>query len=160
MNRFLFGSAVLLMLGACQARREGTTAQLAVVKDSVTDMMSRISADITNGGPTKWLGYFEDDPAFYMTSDGAVKFPDIQSAITYTRDSLPHIISKIALNWKKVRVDPLTTEFASIGADFNEDLTLPDGQTLSFSGYFTAVAHFNGGGWKLRNLSWDVIPRQ
>jgi hypothetical protein len=159
MNHFLFGVGMLTMLCACQHRHEATPAERASVKDSVTRMMTRISADITKGGPTQWLPYFEDDPGFFMASDGAVKFGDYLSATTYTRDTLPHLISRISLTWIHLHVDPLNRKFASIGADFSEDITLSNGQAMSIAGFFTAIAHFNGTSWKLRNMSWAIKPR-
>jgi hypothetical protein len=94
-----------------------------------------------------------------MASDGAVKFSDFPSATTYIRDTLPHIMSRISLTWSHLRVDPLDPEFASIGADFSEDITLANGQAMSITGFFSAVAHFDGTSWKLRNLSWATKPR-
>jgi hypothetical protein len=159
MNYLLPGSCIILMLVSCQYRHEATTEDRAVVKDSVDRMMTRISADITKGGPRQWLTYFEDDPGFFMASDGTLKFGDFASATTYTRDSLPQIISRITLNWDHLRIDPLNREYAYVGADFDEDITLTNGQKVSDVGFFTAVAHFDGGTWKLRNLNWASKPR-
>jgi len=130
-----------------------------VVKDSVAGLMMRISGDITKGGPKQWLTYFENDPGFFMASDGAVKFGDFESAATYTRDSLPQIISRITLTWDRLRIDPISQEYAYVGADFDEDITLANGQKVSDVGFFTAVAHFDGTTWKLRNLDWASKPR-
>jgi hypothetical protein len=159
MKHLLFGCCMLTMLCSCQNRHEATATERAVVKDSVTRMMTRISADITKGGPTQWLTYFEDDPGFFMSSDGAVKFSDFRSASTYTRDTLPGIMSRISLTWTHLHVDPLDQEYASIGANFNEEITLTNGQGMSFEGFFSAIAHFNGTVWKLRNLNWAAKPR-
>lgn len=131
-----------------------TDEERAAIKDSVTRMMAQISANVTKDGPTQWLAYFEDDPGFFMASDGAVKFGDYRSATTYTRDTLPQIMSRISLSWRHLHVDPLATGFAAIGADFSEDIRLTSGHLISDSGFFTAIAHFDGTTWKLRNLNW------
>ena len=154
MNHFIFCCCLLAVLFSCQNRHEVSAVERATVADSITRMMMRISADITKGGPTQWLTYFEDDPGFFMTSDGAVKFGDFHSASTYTRDTLPQLMSRISLTWGNLRVDPLNREFASIGADFSEDITLTGGQSFSITGFFSAIGHFNGTTWKLRNLNW------
>jgi hypothetical protein len=159
MNYFVVGACIMVMFYSCQYRQEATVEERAVVKDSVTGMMMRISADITKGGPRQWLSYFEDDPGFFMASDGTVKFGDFQSATAYTRDSLSLIMSRISLTWDHLRIDPLDRNFASIGADFSEDITLTNGQKVSDVGFFTAVAHFDGTTWKLRNLCWASKPR-
>jgi hypothetical protein len=159
MNHFLIGCCMLTMVCSCKDEHEATAKESAKVKDSVTRMMTRISEDLTKGGPAQWPAYFEDDPAFFMASDGAVKFSDYPSAITYTRDTLPRLISHISLTWMHLRVDPLDREFASIGADFSEDIMLTGGQAIAVAGFFSAIAHFNGTTWKLRHLNWAIKPR-
>ncbi|HXB32605.1 MAG TPA: hypothetical protein VNV35_04255 [Puia sp.] len=159
MNHFLCGCCIVVMLCSCHDQREIPGAQRAAVKDSVTGLMMRISADISKGGPTQWLNYFDDNPGFFMATDGAVKFGDFQSATTYTRDTVPQFMSRISLTWDHLRIDSLTPEFASIGADFSEGVTLTNGQTMSYTGFFTAVAHYDGTKWKLRDLNWAGKPR-
>ena len=154
MNHFLCGCCIVVMLCSCHDQREIPGAQRAAVKDSVTGLMMRISADISKSGPTQWLNYFDDNPGFFMATDGAVKFGDFQSATTYTRDTVPQFMSRISLTWDHLRIDSLTPEFASIGADYSEGVTLTNGQTMSYTGFFTAVAHYDGIKWKLRDLNW------
>jgi hypothetical protein len=154
LSRFLFGFSVLLLLWSCRRQPAMTDEERAAIKDSVIRMMTQISVDITKGGPTQWLPYFEDDPGFFMASDGAIKFGDYRSATMYIRDTLPQIMSRISLTWRNLHVDPLTPEFAAISADFSEDIRLSGGQAISDSGFFTAIAHFDGTTWKLRNLNW------
>jgi hypothetical protein len=158
MNHFLYAGCILAMLCSCQRKRETPGADHVAVKDSVTGLMMRISADITKSGPTQWLNYFEDNPGFFMASGGEVKFGDFRSATTFTRDSLPLIMSRISLIWANLRIDSLSPEFASIGADFSEDVTLTNGHTGSFRGFFTSIAHFDGTKWKLRDLNWAGKP--
>jgi hypothetical protein len=152
--RFLSGFCALFILCSCEHEQAANRTAHAAVKDSVTRMMTQISADITKGGPTKWLAWFEDDPGFFMASDGVVKFGDYRSAIAFTRDTLPHIISRISLTWNNLRVDSLTPELAAVGADFKEEIAMSSGQAITDSGFFSAIAHFDGMGWKLRDLNW------
>lgn len=159
MNRFLFAGCILAMLCSCHDKREMPGAEGAAVKDSVTRLMMRISADVSKSGPTQWLNYFEDNPEFFMALDGAVKFGDFQSATTYTRDTVPQIMSRVLLTWEHLRIDSLTPEFAFIGTDYSEAVTLTNGQTSSFTGFFTAIAHYDGAKWRLRNLNWAGKPR-
>jgi hypothetical protein len=159
MKYLYFGFCLTLIFCSCENRRAATGDDRTAVKDSVAGLMMRISGDITKGGPKQWLTYFENDPGFFMASDGAVKFGDFVSAATYTRDSLPQIISRIKLTWDHLRIDPLDREYACVGADFDEDITLTNGQNVSDVGFFTAVAHFDGITWKLRNLNWASKPR-
>jgi hypothetical protein len=159
MNHFLSGCFALVVLSACQNGHTMTATQRTAEKDSVTAMMTLISRDITNGGPTQWLEWYEDDPGFYMSSDGEVKFSDYPSAVAYTRDSLPRMMSHITLAWSHLHIDPLTPEFAAIGADFKEDVTLTGGQAITFSGFFNALAHFNGATWRIRNMNWAILHK-
>jgi hypothetical protein len=128
----------------------------SAVKDSVTQMAARISIDISTHGPAAWLNYFENSPGFFMASDGMLVFKDYKTAKTYTLDTVVKNFKKIDLSWKNLKIDPLTANYASLGADFHEDITLANGQSLSIGGYVTATAHFDGSKWRLRNMNWAI----
>jgi len=128
----------------------------ALVKDGVTAMTANIANDVSQKGPIAWLDYFEDSSRFFMASNGQLAFKDYASAKTVILNNLVKGISKIMLSWQNVRVDPLTPEFANIGANFHEDLVLANGNTLTVDGYVTASAHFNGSKWMLRYMNWAV----
>jgi hypothetical protein len=135
-----------------------SSAEKYAVKDSVTIMAVNISTDVSAHGPSAWINYFENDPGFFMASGGTLVFEDYVTAVSYTRDTVAKNFKKISLGWKRIKVDPLTADYAAMGADFHEDIVLANGQNLSVEGYFTATAHFDGSRWKLRNMNWAIKP--
>lgn len=156
-----FGFIVLMISPAISCKNNNsklTADESAVAKDSVTQMAAHIARDISTKGPTAWLDYFENDPGFFMASGGQIALKDYPAAKTFVRDTLPKMISKINLQWKNVKVDPLTDSFAAIGADFHEDIVMAGGATMAVDGYFTGTAHFDGIKWRLRNLNWAIKP--
>jgi len=128
----------------------------ALVKDSVEQMAINISNDVSRNGPKAWLNYFEDSPGFFMATDGQLAFKDYPTAKNMVSTVIAKSISKITLNWKNIRIEPLTMSLASFAADFHEDLVLSSGAHLSVDGYFTSIAHFDGSRWKLRNMNWAI----
>ncbi len=138
-----------------------STEQSVLVKDSVSRMAINIAADISKKGPGAWLNYFEDNPNFFMANEGQLVFKDYQSAKTFILNTLVKNIPVIKLRWDNLRVDPLTARLASIGADFHEDQVTSGGKKLSYDGYFTGIAHYDGHGWKLRNTHWSIkVPNK
>ncbi len=148
---------MMTLFSRCTYRNPELTAETnSIVKDSVTQMAAHISIDVSTHGPAAWLNYFENAPGFFMASDGMLVFKDYPTAKSYTLNTVVKNFKKIDLNWKNLRVDPLTATYASMGADFHEDITLANGQNLSVGGYVTATAHFDGTRWKLRNMNWAI----
>jgi hypothetical protein len=131
--------------------------QARLVKDSVSQMTANIERDISSNGPAAWLNYFEDTADFFMASDGRLALKDYQSARSFINNSLVKSLPKIILHWDHIRIDPLTTRLASLGADFNEKLTDSAGKIITADGYFTAVAEQTNNGWKLRNAHWSIL---
>jgi hypothetical protein len=127
------------------------------VKDSVSRMTANIASDISAKGPVAWLNYFEEEPGFFMASDGQLAFPDHPTAKSFIENTLVKTIRQIKLRWTDLRVDPLTSRLASIGAGFHEDVTDSAGRTLAFDGYFTGIAEERGNGWQLRNAHWSIL---
>lgn len=133
------------------------SAEIQMVKDSVTALTTNISKDLLAHGPEAWLNYFEDGPDFFMAADGVLAFKDYQAAKTFIEDTLVKSIRRIELHWSKLRIDPLTVRLASIGTDFHEDLTDSAGKTIVADGYFTAIAVQTTRGWQLQNLHWSIV---
>ncbi len=142
---------------SCQSNHAKlSTTETARVRDSVTLLTANIARDISAKGPIAWLKYFENSPAFFMASDGQLALRGYESVKTFILKTLVQSIPDIKLKWGHLRIDPLTKDLASIGADFHEDLTDATGKTLSFDGYFTGLAHYDGHNWKLRSLHWSI----
>ncbi len=127
-----------------------------LVTDSSSNLMMHIARDISAKGPIAWVDYFEDAPGFFMASGGQLALKDHQSAVLFVKNTLVKTMPQIKLSWQNVRIDPINDDFSAIGADFHEDITLANGTTMPFGGYFTGVAHFDGKSWKLRNLHWSI----
>jgi hypothetical protein len=158
----VFKYSALLLLGICllfsckRNHAKLSKEQSALVKDSVSRMAANIAADISKNGPRAWLNYFEDTPEFFMANEGQLVFKDYQSAKAFISNTLAKNIPVIKLRWNNMRIDPFTPRLASIGADFYEDQVTSSGKKLSYDGYFTGIAHYDGHRWKLRNVHWSI----
>jgi hypothetical protein len=148
----------MLLAMSCKNNSQLTIEERKLVTDSVTRMSANISNDVSAKGPAAWLNYFENDPGFFMASGGMVAFRNYAVAKKYTLDTVSKNFKKISLELANMKVDPLTVNYASIGADFYEDIVMANGQSLSVGGYLTATAHFDGSKWRLRNLNWAIKP--
>jgi hypothetical protein len=148
--------AISLVMSCQSNRTKLSVTETALVKDSVTLLTANIARDISGKGPVAWLKYFENSPDFFMASDGQLALQGYNSAKTFILKTLVESIPDIKLKWGRLKIDPLTNDLASVGADFHEDLIDASGKTLSFDGYFTGLAHFDGHNWKLRNLHWSI----
>jgi hypothetical protein len=150
---------VLSLTISCRSHHARLSAdKYKLVNDSVRQMTANIAADVSKNGPKAWLDYFEDTPDFFMANEGVLVFKDRQSAKTFILNTVVKIIPQIKLQWSSIRIDPLSRDIASIGADFHEDQVTNTGAKLSYDGYFTGVAHFDGHHWKLRNAHWSIKP--
>lgn len=144
------------LLVSCRAdRAQLSKEETAIVKDSVARTAANIARDISKNGPRAWLNYFEDSPDFYMASGGQLAFKDYQSAKVFILNTLIKTMPHITLQWDHIRVDPLTLELASLGADFHEAIPDSNGKAQNFDGYFSATVHLTDHGWKLKNLHWS-----
>jgi hypothetical protein len=150
--------AITLIVSCRSNRTKLSTAETDLVRDSVTSLAANIARDISGKGPVAWLQYFENSPDFFMASDGQLALQGYESAKKFILKTLIKSIPAINLKWSHLRIDPLANDLASIGADFHEDLTDATGKTLSYDGYFTGLAHYDGRNWKLRNLHWSIKP--
>jgi len=158
---WILSPIVVSVVISCQSNHTKlNTTETALVKDSVTLLTAKITRDISGTGPAAWLKYFENSPDFFMASDGQLALQGYKSAKTFILETLVKSIPSIKLKWSHLRIDPLTNDWASIGADFHEDLTNATGKTLPYDGYFTGLAHFDGHNWKLRNLHWSIKAPQ
>jgi hypothetical protein len=153
-------ATILIMLVVFAISCNNNTAALspkqsADVQDSVRLMAESIAKNVSHDGPVAWLRYFENTPGFIMASDGQLAFPNIDSAKNFINNVLVKSIFKIELRWSDIRIDPITTDLASISAVFHEDITDAAGKTIPQDGYFTGIAHQTAQGWKLHNAHWS-----
>jgi hypothetical protein len=149
--------ALLFASFLSRAQTPYSPAKRALIKDSVDRMMQNIARDITSNGPSAWLIYFKDSPDFFMASDGKLAFHDHESARLFIENTLVKNISHINLRWSDLRIDPLTTGFASAGAEFHEEISDSSGKMTPYDGYFTGVAESTDRGWQLRSAHWSSI---
>ena len=120
-------------------------------------MAANIAQDISNDGPAAWLNYFEDSPDFFMANEGQLVFKDSKTAKKFIINTLVKNIPVVKLQWDHLRIDPITSVFAAMGAGFHEDQVNSSGKKLAYDGYFTGIAHYDGHSWKLRNLHWSIM---
>jgi hypothetical protein len=144
-------------VASCSNQPTPTTIySVQIVKDSVKQLMETISVDISSNGPRAWLNYFEDSPKFFMASDGSIAFQNNDSAKSFIQNTLIKQIRQITLKWTNVRIDPLTNDLASIGANWQETIVNSSNVSSAYSGYFTSLAEKTQSGWRLMNLHWST----
>ena len=127
----------------------------AEVQGAVRLLADSVAHDVTHDGPNAWLRYFDPAPGFFMASSGSIAFPNFDSAAAF----VPRFAAGmrgIELSWNDVRVDPLTSRLAVMGASFTEVITDTAGGTLHIGGYFTAIARQTPSGWRLRDANWSM----
>src|SRR6185312_4344625 len=150
----------LAALTACNtAGNSFTDVQKATVRDSVKNMMEKVSKDVTHDGPIAWMNYFDSNPDFYMASGGKLVFPNYDTANNFVRNVLIKVIPKIELHWNDIHVYPISVDYADISAGFHEMQTSFDGKLTPDDGYFTALAHHTNQGWRLQNLHWSIAGK-
>src|SRR5258708_15493049 len=81
--------------------------------DQVRAFMQTVSYSVTQDGPMAWIKYFDASPAFFMTVNGQMAFPNAAAAQEGTRtfaQTVRHIELKGGADW---RVERLTNECAA-----------------------------------------------
>jgi hypothetical protein len=145
------------ILASCDHRhRPFTPSDRNGVKDSVVRLLADVARDVSARGPVAWLDYFDDAPGFFMASDGRVALRDYPAAKKFILDTLVKSMPSITLHWTDLQIDPLSRRIASVGADYQEIVTMADRKTTADEGYFTATASLTRQGWKLHNLHWST----
>jgi hypothetical protein len=147
-----------MLLTSCTQNNKSslTNTQALTVKDSIIALINHTAKDISARGPIAWLDYFENSPDFFMASDGDLAFKDYASADMFIKKTLVNQIQRIKLSFSSVRINPVSEQFAFIGASVHEDITGFSGKAMPFDGYFTATAHQTPTGWKYLNMHWSI----
>jgi hypothetical protein len=154
-------AVISLVLPGCRSKEYSALdpADALVVRSSVKLLADSVARDVTREGPNAWLRYFESSPGFFMASGGSLAFPNNDSASTFVR-AFAAGMRRLELTWSDVRVDPLTSRLAVMGAAFHEVMTDTAGREIQFGGYFTAVAEETPAGWRLRDAHWSIIDHK
>jgi SnoaL-like domain len=156
----LISLALSVLLARCKpGPSKLSTAQIAAIDDSVSELASDISKAVSRQGPVAWLRYFSQSPDFYMASDGSLRLVGYSSARIFILDTLVKQWVGIRLEWSGLRIDPSSPESAMMGASFREWLTDSSGRILAVQGYFTGWARKTDQGWKLAIAHWSTMPR-
>jgi hypothetical protein len=129
-------------------------ARAATGEQNVRQLMQSVARDVSQQGPLAWLKYFEAGPSFFMAVNGQMAFADGTAASEGTQ-SFSRTIQHIELQWGDLRVDPLTSEFAVVGAPWREISVDRAGRRIEDAGFFTALAEFRDGRWQFRNAHWS-----
>ncbi len=151
--RFLFGIFFLMISPA--SKSIGQTAADSEVDQGVRRMADAIVRDLHDVGPVSWLKYFSRSGHFFMASNGQLAFANYDSADAFVH-TFAKSIRQIDLTWENIRIDSLGPRLAVLAASFNEVLTAATGKQDTSAGYFTGVAEYVDGGWKLRDAHWSI----
>ena len=138
------------------SRADSRTTSGESTAQGVSSMAAAIARDLHTEGPNAWLRYFGRSPGFFMASDGAIAFPNNDSATVFVH-ALAKSMKRIELQWGTLRIDSLAPGVAQMAAPFDEVLTDTAGRDAKFSGYFTGVAVRGDSGWTLRNAHWSLV---
>ena len=163
MRKILIVTFFFLAISTTACRNKFTNPdkeQISIVKDSCLQLMNRIPATLSRSGPGGWLVFFEDNPEFFMASDGDMVFPDHKTAEKIITGTLSKEFEKIDLRWNQLRVDYVSDNFGTISAAFDETLFFFGGKKTTVEGYFTATGHRTIAGWKLLNAHWSIKTKQ
>lgn len=134
-----------------------TPARAATVEREVRQLMQSLAHDVTQQGPLAWLKYLEAGPSFFMAVNGQMAFPDGTAAREGTQ-SFARTMQHVELQWGDLRVDPLTSQFALVGAPWREIRVDMAGRRIEDAGFFTALAEFRDERWQFRNAHWSSSP--
>jgi hypothetical protein len=157
MTKKIFFILFTALAFSCSTNTESLTSeQFSGVQDSVRLMLASISQNVSQNSPVAWLSYFENEPSFYMASQGELVFPNHDSARIFIDSILVKIMPKIKLQWSNISIDPISINWADARAYYHEDVTDSSGKTRPENGYFTALVHRRKEGWKLRNAHWST----
>ena len=150
--------ALAIIFSCNYSKPQLTPIEIGNVQGKVNKLMNSIAADVLAKGPGAWLNYLQDTSNFFMADNGQLAFKDYKSATKFVQDTLVKSMPKVNLKWNNIRVDPLTDNIASIGADYHEDVTDTAAKVTTLDGYFTATAVQVNDEWKLRNMHWSDKP--
>jgi hypothetical protein len=146
----LLPAALLLLCVAC-ARRDD-------VHDQGATFARTVAQDVTRRGVTAWLTYFPESPAFFMAVDGHLEFQSGADAHAKIA-AIARSIKSMQLQWgDPMRIDPLTSDLASLAAPWHEVINMADGGRTDAGGYFTALVERHDGHWQFRNAHWSTTP--
>src|ERR1700744_3004480 len=101
----------LVVMAICVSSCKNNEHQPSSIEDSevakgVSKMADNIARDISTKGPIAWLDYFEDNPGFFMASNGALAFKDYASGRTFIRETLVPNFKSINLKWTNYKIAP------------------------------------------------------
>ena len=153
-------------LSACHARAHSLASpaltdqeRIEVIGD-VRVFALEVAQDVTLRGPAAWAKHFSAAPEFFMASQGTLEFPNGAAAVTGI-EALTHTLKRVDLRFgDDLRVDPLTHDFAVVGASFTEVLTDSADHDTRASGYFSGLAERHGDQWVFRNAHWSLHPSE
>lgn len=141
--------------GIGQATELLPPSRAATVRQGVQEFMQIVARDVTRGGPVAWCKYFDTNPEFFMAVNGKLAFASGADAQKGTQE-FAHTIHSIELKWgKDFRVDPITPGLAVVGVSWREVQVDNANHSTEEAGYFTAVAQYQKGHWKFRDVHWS-----
>jgi len=123
-------------------------------QDSARQFVDAIPKALRADGPAAWSRLFEDTPAAFMASDGAMAFPAHDSLDLFLNRFSP-TVSSLELIWDAVRIDPLAPSLASLAIPYRERIVMTSDSVSAFGGFVTGVARHRAGEWRLQHLHWS-----
>lgn len=157
-HALMFPALLAVILPGCRASDSSSpdAVRAGEIQTGVRRMADSIAREVTADGPIAWIRYMEASPGFFMASGENLAFPNIDSAVTFVR-GFAGGIRHIKLAWNDIRVDPLTSRIAVMGASFREAITDTADHRMRIGGYFTAVAEETPSGWRVRDMNWSML---
>jgi hypothetical protein len=148
-------------IGCGETKPPKNTNILPRIEDNIRVMIESIPKNLSAKGPVAWLDAFDDTAGFFMVSDGALVFPDYDSARSFITNTLVKTFAAVHLHWSNVRIEPYSDSVAGIAANFREEIIMNAnaGKDIAQAGYFTGIARLTSRGWKLHNAHWSLLPK-
>ena len=147
--------AAVLLATACQTPwSEPELAALTRVRREVTEFLMRIPLYLAREGPLAWRRHLLAEPSFFMATYGSLHLTSGEHAAAFVGEIAPQIAS-MTLEWREIRVEPLTDELAAVSAGYAEHARFVAGGEERFAGWFTGVAVRTAEGWRLQHAHWS-----
>jgi TonB family protein len=130
------------------------------VENGIRQFMSDVSQQVTARGPAAWKDFFENDPGFFMASDGAMVFHDADAAARGI-EALTHTLKHIELHWgDDLRIDAITPSIAAVAVSWHEVQVDSDSHETREHGFFTGMAELKDNRWRFRSAHWSSAKPQ
>jgi hypothetical protein len=152
-----FFLSAILFLFACQRVDTFTEAEKAAVKSSVRQMLDDYYDAIRTGGLMAEFAYLDSSTEFFWAPPGYTSWISYDSVAAVIKRNAA-AFSSVDNVWDTLRVDPLTSEYATYSGTLHATMIDTAGQVTKLSMIETGVVVRRKDGWKLLRGQTTLLP--